>query len=109
MKPNKKIYISLDVEGPLGMYPKIKKSNDLLRYQNWDIIFDEILQIHQKKNIPVSLGILASMALSDTNEFKKYINKYPLELIPNNSLIKRFLNDREFRNIIQNNERLFFK
>ena len=75
----KNIKISIDFEGPFGMYPYIKSQNSIKKYYQLDESIRFILDYHKKNKIIITLGILGVTAIK---EFKDLIKVIPTPMRP---------------------------
>ena len=102
------IKISIDFEGPFGMYPYIKSQKTIKKYFQLDECIRFILNYHKKNKINITLGILGLTAIKEFKDLTKVINSID-EVYPKDSLIYRLRNDAEFFKLVLENKEIFLK
>ena len=104
----KNIKISIDFEGPFGMYPYIKSQNSIKKYYQLDESIRFILDYHKKNKIIITLGILGVTAIKEFKDLIKVISSIDDDY-PQDSLIYRLKNDFEFFKLVLENKEVFLK
>lgn len=104
----KKIKISIDLEGPLGMYPYIIDSKSLEKYSRLDEFIEYLINFHKKNKKNITIGILGLAGLNNLKDLTNIVSSISLDY-PENSLISRLRNDSSFFQLILENKKYFLK
>lgn len=101
------IYISADFEGPFGMYSFINSSHDLARYHSLDNVFRQLISIHHRLHLPLTVATLAVVCLPSVDSFIKLFPNH--SIYPETSLVHKFFHDYSFFNLVIKEQSAFFK
>lgn len=105
---SKKIKISIDLEGPLGMYPYINNSKSLEKYFLLDEFINYLINFHKNNKKSLTIGILGLTALNEVEDLINIVSSINIDY-PKNSLINKIKNDSSFFKLVVENKKIFFK
>ena len=103
-----KIKISIDLEGPLGMYPYINSKKSIRQYSRLNECIEFLFNLHKEKKKEITVGILGLTALSNISDLMLLISSIEFDY-PKNSLINRLRTDSSFFKLIIENNKYFLK